>query len=466
MDVALNLALVLLFVLIGGFFAAAEIALVTLRAGQVSAMAERGRRGERVARLRGDSNRFLSAVQIGVTFAGFFASSYGGATIAVRLEPVLAGWGLPLAIASTAALVLVTALVSYLSLVVGELVPKRLALQSPEAVAQATAGPLDRLATVARPLIWLLSRSTNAVVRLLGIDPRTPDDQVSEDELRDMVRTANTLTPDERRLLTDAFTATDRVLSEVMVPRTEADFLHADATLDQAITQVLDRPHSRYPVIGETADDVVGVVHVRDLLTAHHAGTHGDDLADRRRPGSAGGERTVGELARPATALPGSKPVLATLDEMRRGAGHLAVVVDEYGGTDGIVTVEDLVEEIVGEIRDEYDPSATPARRTADGGFAADGLLHHNDVEVQTGIALPDGPYDTLGGFVMHELGRIPVDGDSIDALGHRFTVAATDGHRIARVHISPGPTDDTTPAGHDGDEPPAAGDAAPGRSH
>ncbi|MBP2372015.1 CBS domain containing-hemolysin-like protein [Pseudonocardia parietis] len=175
-------------------------------------MAERGRRGARVARLRSDSNRSLSAVQIGVTFAGFFASSYGGAIIAVRLEPVLAGWGLPLAIASTAALILVTALVSCLSLVVGELVPKRLALQRPEAVAQATAGPLDRLATAARPLIWLLSR---AVVRLLGIDPRTPDDQVSEDELRDMVRTANTLTLDERRLLSDAFTATDRVLSEV-----------------------------------------------------------------------------------------------------------------------------------------------------------------------------------------------------------------------------------------------------------
>ncbi|MBP2368034.1 hemolysin family protein [Pseudonocardia parietis] len=464
MDVALNLALVLLFVLFGGFFAAAEIALVTLRAGQVSAMAERSRRGARVARLRSDSNRFLSAVQIGVTFAGFFASSYGGATIAVRLEPVLAGWGLPLAIASTAALVLVTALVSYLSLVVGELVPKRLALQRPEAVAQATAGPLDRLATVARPLIWLLSRSTNAVVRLLGIDPRTPDDQVSEDELRDMVRTANTLTPDERRLLSDAFTATDRVLSEVMVPRTEADFLRADATLDQAITQVLDRPHSRYPVIGETLDDVVGVVHVRDLLTAHHGGRP----ADRRRSGSSDGEWTVGELARPITALPGSKAVLATLGEMRRGGGHLAVVVDEYGGTDGIVTVEDLVEEIVGEIRDEYDPSATPARRTADGGFDADGLLHHDDVEEQTGIALPDGPYDTLGGYVMHQLGRVPTDGDTLDALDHRFTVAATDGHRIARVHITPARSGDAAPPDRPtdrADEPPPTGDADSGRS-
>ncbi|MEV1293095.1 hemolysin family protein [Pseudonocardia sp. NPDC049635] len=424
MDVALNLALVLLFVLIGGFFAAAEIALVTLRSGQVSAMAERGRRGARVARLRSDSNRFLSAVQIGVTFAGFFASSYGGATIAVRLEPVLAGWGLPVAIASAAALILVTALVSYLSLVVGELVPKRLALQRPEMVAQATAGTLDRLATVTRPLIWLLSRSTNAVVRLLGIDPRTPGDQVSEEELRDMVRTADGLHPEERRLLTDAFTATDRVVREVMVPRTEVNFLNATTPLHEATAQVLDRPHSRYPVIADTVDDVVGVVHVRDILSSHHTGN-----ADAR---------TVGELARPVTMLPGSKSVLGALSEMRRGGGHLAVVVDEYGGTDGIVTVEDLVEEIVGEIRDEYDPSTAPSRQSTDGGFDADGLLHRDEVEEQTGVVLPDGPFESLGGFVMHELGRVPVVGDTVDALGHRFVVTATDGHRIAQVHITP----------------------------
>ncbi|MDF2978684.1 MAG: magnesium and cobalt efflux protein CorC [Actinomycetospora sp.] len=424
MDVVLEIGLVLLFVLIGGFFAAAEIALVSLRSGQVTALAEGGARGRAVARLRGDSNRFLSAVQIGVTFTGFFASSYGGATLATRLQPGLTGLGLPIALAATVALVLVTALVSYLSLVVGELVPKRLALQKPEAVSLTTAPVLDRVATLTRPLIWLLSRSTNAVVRLLGVDPRTPAEEVSEDELRDMVRTTSTLTDAERRLLTDAFTATDRVISEVMVPRTEVDFLDADDLATDAVAHISDRPHSRYPVIGETVDDVVGVVHVRDLLTA--------------RPLPDGTPPRLRDLARTVTILPGSKPVLDTLSLMRRGGGHLAVVIDEYGGTDGIVTVEDLVEEIVGEIRDEYDPKAVPARPYADGTYEADGLLHRSDVEEQTGITLPEGSFDTLGGFVLQELGRTPDVGDAVEDLGHRFTVAAVDGHRVARVRITP----------------------------
>ena len=428
MDVALEIGLVLVFVLIGGFFAAAEIALVSLRSGQVSALAERGKRGRAVAHLRGDSNRFLSAVQIGVTFTGFFASSYGGATLAGRLEPGLTGLGLPVALAATVALVAVTAFVSYLSLVAGELVPKRLALQKPEAVALTTAPVLDRLASLTRPLIWLLSRSTNAVVRLLGVDPKQTEDEVSEDELRDMVRTAGTLTDEERRLLTDAFAATDRVVSEVMVPRTEVAFLDADATVAEAVADVADRPHSRYPVIGESVDDVVGFVHVRDLMTA-----------DRRT----GTSPRLRDVAREITVLPGSKPVLDTLSLMRRGGRHLAVVIDEYGGTDGIVTVEDLVEEIVGEIRDEYDPKAAPARSSGDGTYEVDGLLHRSDVVEQTGIELPEGQFDTLGGFVLQGLGRTPEVGDTVDDLDHRFTVAAVDGHRIARVHVTPAATQD-----------------------
>ncbi|TDD51139.1 hemolysin family protein [Saccharopolyspora elongata] len=417
-----NLALVLLFVLFGGYFAAAEIALVSLRESQVRKLAERDRRGARVAKLRADSNRFLSAVQIGVTFAGFFASSYGGATIAVRLEPMLAGWGLPIGLAASVALVLVTLFVSYLSLVLGELAPKRLALQMSENVALVTAGVLDRLATLFRPLIWFLSKSTNAVVRLMGIDPRADADKVSEEELRDMVRTNEQLTLEERRLLSDAFKATDRVLGEVMVPRTEVDFLDRTTPLVEAIAEVAGKPHSRYPVIRDTADDVVGFIHVRDML----ATTHGGHEA-----------RTVGDLTRPVTALPASKPVLAALSQMRRHGGHLAVVIDEYGGTAGIVTVEDLVEEVVGEIWDEYDPSSAPVRPKRDGSFETDGLLHRADFEQQTGIELPDGPYDTVAGFVVSRLGRVPAEGDSLEALGHRFTVRTMDGHRVSRLLVT-----------------------------
>ncbi|GAB3300749.1 hemolysin family protein [Parasphingorhabdus pacifica] len=422
--VALNLVLVLVFVLIGGFFAAAEIALVSLREGQVRGLAERGRRGARVARLKSDSNRFLSAVQVGVTFAGFFASSYGGATIAVRLEPALAGLGLPIGLAATVALILVTLFVSYLSLVFGELAPKRLALQMPEGVSLFTAGVLDRVATFFRPVIWLLSKSTNAVVRVIGLNPGADEPSVSEEELRDMVRTNQQLTVEERRLVIDAFEAGDRVLSEVMVPRTEVSFLESGMSLAEAATEVEDKPHSRYPVTHGSADEVVGFVHIRDLYAATH------DLKS--------GVDTVGDLARPVTAMPGSKPILSALARMRRGGGHMALVIDEYGGTDGIVTVEDLVEEVVGEIWDEYDPSARPVEPATDGAYYADGLLHRNDVEEQTGIVLPDGPHTTLAGFVLSRLGRTPAEGDSVRALGHVFTVSEMDGRRIARLRITP----------------------------
>lgn len=430
-SVAVNIALVLVFVLVGGFFASAEIALVSLRDGQVRRLAERGRRGARVAELKGDANRFLSAVQVGVTFAGFFASSYGAATLAVRLEPVLTGWGLSAGLAATFALIVVTAFVSYLSLVLGELAPKRLALQKSEGVALFTAGVLDKVATIFRPIIWLLSKSTNGVMRLMGIKSTGADDSIGEQELREMVQANEELTVQERRLVGDAFEASDRVLREVMIPRTEVDFLDAELALADAAGVIAGKPHSRYPVTGESPDDVVGFVHVRDLYAATNISApvdpaHGDVSA-----------ATVGDLVRPIPALPRSKPILSVLSRMRRGGGHIALVVDEYGGTDGIVTIEDLVEEIVGEIRDEYDPSPGPIETPTDGTIEADGLLHRNDVEAQAGITLPEGSFDTLAGFVLTRFGRIPAPGESIDDLGHRFTVQTMDGNRIARLCIT-----------------------------
>jgi putative hemolysin len=414
-----SLALVLLLVLIGGFFAAAELALVSLRDAQVDRLAGSGRRGARVARLRADPNRFLAAVQIGVTLAGFLSAAYGGATLSVPLAGLLAGWGLPDGPSATVALVVVTALISYLSLVLGELVPKRLALQRPEGVALVAAPALDRIAAISRPAIWLLSHSTNLVVRLLGLDPQAGGDQVSEAELRDMVAGHGGLGVEERRVIDDVFGAADRQLAAVMVPRTEVEFLDADTPLDEAARRVVGLPHSRYPVIGETVDDVLGVVHVREVLTA---------ALSARTAG-----RTVADLARPAPLLPGSKPLLAALAGMRADRTHLAVVVDEYGGTAGIVTLEDIIEELVGEIEDEYDPARRVGERTE-----VDGLLHRDDVAEHVGIVLPEGPYETLAGFVQARLGRIPEVGDTLEDLGHRFTVTERDGRRVARLRITP----------------------------
>jgi putative hemolysin len=429
--IVFNIALVVLFVLIGGYFSGSELALVSLRESQVSRMATQGRRGARVARLRQDSNRFLAAVQVGVTLAGFFSAAYGGSTLAHPLGSVVTRLGLSQGLADTLALIVVTAAISYLSLVLGELVPKRVALQRAERISLVVAPVLDRIASLFRPVIWLLSRSTDVVVRLLGLDPKASGEQVTEEELRDMVVTQQQLTVEERRVLTDVFDATDRKLSEVMVPRTEVDFLLATTPLSQAAHHVLSRPHSRYPVIEQTPDDVIGFVHVRDLLTALLIDGTSSDNGDSPRP------HTVGDIVRPVTLLPGSVALLPALSQLRAGGGHLAVIVDEYGGTDGIVTLEDLIEELVGEIQDEYDP-AVPAGSAAGYYSELDGLINRDEVQERTGIVLPEGRYDTLGGFIQSELGRIPNTGDSFDALGHRFTVVEMDGRRVARVSITP----------------------------
>ena len=418
-----SLGLVVLFVMIGGFFSGSELAVLTLRDSQVDRLP--GRRGQRVRRLRVDPSRFLASVQVGVTFAGFFASAYGGATLSEPFAGVLVGWGLPERVAGSVAFVSVTAFISYLSLVLGELVPKRLALQRAEGIALFVSPVLEIVARIGRPVVWLLSVSTNLIVRVLGLNPDQGREDVTEEELRDIVRTHRDLDVEERRVLSDVFGAADRQLAGVMVPRTEVEFLSAHTPLAEAAREVLDKPHSRYPVIGATVDEVVGVVHLRDLLTNAFTGDGGVD------------GRTVGDIARPAPLLPGSKPVLAALAEMRASRTHLAVVVDEYGGTDGIVTMEDIIEELVGEIEDEFDLDAA---EPASGEF--DGLLHREELAARTGFILPDGPYETLAGFVLHQFGRIPEIGDSIQAQGYGFTVTAMDGRRVAGVRVTP-PTHD-----------------------
>jgi len=422
MSLGWEIVLVVVFVLVGGVFSMSELALVSLRDGQVRAMVGEGLRGAAaVERLRSSTNRFLSAVQIGVTAAGFFASAYGGATIAGRLQPVLVGWGVPGALASTLALVVVTALVSYVSLVLGELVPKRIALQRPDAVSRLVAPALDRVAKLATPVIWLLDRSTNLVVRLLGMDPDEERDEVSEEELREMVSTHEDLDDDERRLIDDVFAAADRRVAEVMIPRTEVEFLDSGLTLEEAAGQIEHHAHSRYPVTGEGVDDIIGFVHVRDVLTA---------LRHQEPQG------LLTSVMRPVSLVTGTQSVLPALSEMRRERRHIAVVVDEYGGTDGIVTLEDLVEELVGDIKDEHDRAEAGAGSADLGQVEVSGLLHRDEVVDATGVQLPEGSFETLGGYVMSELGRVPSEGDSVEALGHRFTVLRLDGRRADRVCV------------------------------
>jgi putative hemolysin len=393
----LNSLLILLLVIIGGVFVAAEFALVSLRESQVRQIAHRGRRGQLVAKLTSNPNLFLSAVQVGVTLSGFLAAAFGADRLSGDLAPLLERLGLSAGVADTISLVLITIVISYVSIVIGELTAKRLALQRAEGVALAVAPLVNFTAKAARPLIWLLGASTNVLVRILGGDPKVSREEVTNEEIRIMVSGSTTLGDEEREIVDDVFAAGERSLREVMLPRTEVDFLPGDMPAHRAVRELIKAPHSRYPVIGDSADDVIGFVHVRDLLDP--------DVSSRTTP--------VAELARPVLSMPDTVPVLRALSEMRRGSAHLAIVLDEYGGTAGIVTMEDLVEELIGDITDEYDVVAEE-RVSVPGDLVIDGLTTLDDFAERTGLVLPEGPYDTLAGFFMARLGQLPSVGDAI----------------------------------------------------
>jgi putative hemolysin len=306
--------------------------------------------------------------------------------------------------------------------VFSELAPKRLALQRAEGVSLALAPALDRIAAASRPVIWVLSKSTDLVVRLLGGDPGASRDAISEEELRGLVAAHESLTKDERKLIDEVFAAGERQLREVMIPRTEVEFIEASCTVARAQRETVGAPHSRYPVTRDNQDDVIGFVHVRDLLL----------------PAAKARAVKVADVTREVKLLPDTKRVLPALSEMRREGHHLAIVVDEFGGTAGIVTLEDLIEEVIGDIRDEYDAPDAGALRFRGGDLEADGLLNLDEVEEQTGVRLPEGPYETLAGYVMASLGHVPRVGEAVEVDGHRLEVTELDARRVARVRVTP----------------------------
>ncbi len=424
-----NIGLIVVLIVIGFVFVAAEMSLVSLRESQVRQLSTRGKRGRAVAQLAADPNRFLSAVQIGVTLSGFLSAAFGGATLTEELAPVLVGWGMPAGAATPVALVLVTLVISYFTIVVGELTAKRLAMQRPEAFAMTLAPLVDVIATVTRPVIWFLGVSTNVVVRVFGGDPKAARDQVTDEELRAMVNSSATLGVEERAIVDEVFSAGEVSLREAMVPRTEVDFLPGDTPAYRAIREAGERAHSRYPVIGRDLDDVLGFVHLRDLFDL--------DPAERGTP--------VAQLVRPIASLPQTVKILRALKVMQAGNDHMVIVRDEYGGTAGIVTIEDLVEELIGDITDEFDQEVP----VATGSNALDGLQTIEEFSETFGYLLPEGPYDTVAGYVMAQLGRLPQVDDAVevslfptadpagDPQDFRLSVAELDGRRASRLILT-----------------------------
>ena len=418
----ISIAIVLGLIALGGIFVAAEIALISLRESQVKQMSGKGKRGARVAKLASNPNRFLAAVQVGITLCGFLSAALGAEQLGVYVIPRLESLGLSAGSSEIISIIGITLVIVYISLVFGELVPKKLALYKTESIALATASIVDRVAIIFRPIIWLLSHSSDLIVKLFGITSTSERNQISDIELMELVSGHADLTKEEREIVEEVFNTSDRLLHEVMVPRTEVDFLDASLSISDARKLAVELAHSRYPVVRGSSDEVIGFLHVRDLLNPKL-----DDA-----------QITIMEMVRNVIFLPGTKGVLPALTEMRSKRQHIAIVLDEYGGTDGIVTLENLVECLIGEIQDEYDGHETqPNLQQRTGDMEIDGLISLEDLQDQTGIQLPEGPYETVSGFVMHKLGRIAQVNDVVRVDDARFTIVSMSGKRVGQLLLS-----------------------------
>ena len=387
----LEIGLVLLLVVINAAFAGSEVALISLREGQLRRLEQEGEQGRLVARLARDPNQFLSTIQIGITLAGFLASAAAAVSLAQPLVPLLEGLGRA---AEPVAVLLVTMVLTYLTLVVGELAPKRIALQRPERWARRAARPLALVSTLTRPAVWLLSKSTDVLVRLAGADPGRQREEVTEEEVRDMIATGSVFRPEQRRILAEAIEVGERRLRDVVVPRRDVVAIPADASVAEAIGMLVGTTHGRAPVYRGDLDEVIGLVTLQDLV---------------------GAEGPVASRVRPVVALPESMTVLDALRRFQAEREQLAIVLNEYGGTEGIITLEDLLEELVGEIYDEFDPDSHGIHRQPDGSLVLPGSFPVHDL-ADLGISLPEGDYATLAGLVLDRMGRIPGKGEAVQA--------------------------------------------------
>ncbi|MDG4826676.1 hemolysin family protein [Asanoa sp. WMMD1127] len=411
-----QIALVLVLVLLNAVFAGSEMALVSLREGQIRRLERSSRGGQVLARLADDPNRFLATIQIGITLAGFLASAAAAVSLA---QPLIEPLGFLGGAAEPVSIVVVTIVLTFFTLVFGELAPKRIAMQRAEGWALAVARPLDLLSTISRPLVWLLGKTSDLVVRVSGGDPEAAREEVSTEELRDMVAAQQTIPDDQRMIISGAFEVADRVLREVLTPRGAVFTLAADTVATEALREIVKAGQSRAPVVGPTGlDDVLGIVHIRDLVDV---------------------DGPVAASANPAVFLPETLKVTDAIRQLRQQRQQFAIVVDERGAVDGIVTMEDLVEEIVGEIYDETDRDVQNVIRTKEGDLLLVGTYPIHDLP-DIGVDLGDEDprdYTTIAGLLLARLGHIPTaPGETVELPGHTAEVAEVTGRAITRVRL------------------------------
>ena len=422
-----EIALILLLILINGFFAASEVALIALRRSRAQELADGGDgRAVTIQRVKDDPDRFLATVQVGITLVGTLASAVGGVISIKAIRPMLdrLPGGLLHGAAEPVALGLVVLAITYLSVVFGELVPKSLALRHAERIALATARPFHLLTRWFSFLARPLTASSRAILSLFGVSPHGTTGFVSEEEIKLIVQEGKEkgiFDQTEEELIQSVFEFSEASVKKVMIPRPRIDAIEVDTPWEDALKFIVETGHSRYPVYRKNLDDIIGVLYYKDLLR----------LQVENRPAS------LEAIMHPVYFVPETMQVSQLLKELQRRRMSMAIAVDEHGGVDGLVTIEDLIEEIVGEIHDEYDTAGKPVERLRDGSLIIDASMSIKDLQDEHGLPFPDSPeYETLAGFMLTQLQRMPKPGDIIKYEGMKLTIVDMEGRRIARIKV------------------------------
>jgi len=424
MDIALSIVFTFVLIILNGFFACAEMAMINSRKPKLQQMASEGsKKASRALRVSGDTDKLLATIQIAITLIGFGASAVAATTIAAPVQTWFESLGIPwiVAIAAGLAVFVVTLLVAYVTLVLGELVPKRIALANSEKVAMGVSGVLVTFEKLLKPMVWLVSASTEGVAKIFGIKSVGEGTLVSEEEIKYLVDEQDTLLDQEKRMINEIFDLGDTIAREIMIPRVDVIAVEDDMTVRQVVDRMRGTGLSRLPVYHEIIDRIVGIAMLKDLLVSL--------IEDRD------GE-AIREYMRPAVFVPETKDILPLLSEMQIEHQQLVIVVDEYGGTSGLVTTEDIIEEIVGEISDEYDPDWKYITEISSDEWVIDGRLPVDDA-IELGLPVEEGgDYETVAGWLMDTIDYVPQVGDVFDINGFRFTIQTMRRRRISLMRI------------------------------
>lgn len=450
MDIGISIVVTLVLVLVNGYFSMSEMAVVNAKQVMLQKDADEGdRRAKRALALASDSGNFLATIQVAITLVGFFASAAASTNLSNPLAQWFSGWGIDWLtfIAPALSPVLITLAVSYLSIVVGELVPKRIALSDAERVSKMVAGPLGVFRAIAKPLVWLTSASANALSCLFHIKSSDDRQSVSEEEIKYIVKDNDELLDDEKRMIHDILDLGDMTVREVMQPRVDMIFVEDVETVRQAVDRMRGTGYSRLPVYREDYDTIVGIVHYKDLVAP---------ILDGK------GDEPVGHYAYEALFVPETKDVYPLLSEMQTNRQQMAIVVDEYGGTDGLITVEDILEEIVGEIGDETDVEDGKYVSTiAEDEWVVDGRLPVDEAAELGWPVVDSDDYETIAGWLMDTIDVVPQMGDEFVIAGYRFKIQAMRRRRISTIRVTRLPEPSGEGASGDAADDAAAGGAS-----